>query len=109
MKTGSKPLIFSVLFLLVIYSMLALGYVAVRQECERLTKEKVENQKALDSKLTEQVNLIADVQSNSSEERIVKIASEELGMIKRTEPEILLKVSKEKIDEVEEALKEKYE
>ena len=109
MKTGSKPLIFSVLFLLVIYSMLALGYVAVRQECERLTKEKVENQKALDSKLTEQVNLIADVQSNSSEERIVKIASEELGMIKRTEPEILLKVSKEKIDNVEEALKEKYE
>ncbi len=109
MKTGSKPLIFSVLFLLVIYSMLALGYVAVRQECERLTKEKVENQKALDSKLTEQVNLIADVQSNSSEERIVKIATEELGMVKRTEPEILLKVSKEKIGEVEEALKEKYE
>ncbi len=109
MKKGSKPLIFSVLFLLVIYSMLALGYVAVKQECERLTKEKVENQKALDSKLNEQVNLIADVQSNSSEERIVKIATEELGMVKRTEPEILLKVSKEKIDDVEEALKEKYE
>ena len=109
MKKGSKPLIFSVLFLLVIYSMLALGYVAVKQECERLTKEKVENQKALDSKLNEQVNLLADVQSNSSEERIVKIATEELGMVKRTEPEILLKVSKGKIDDVEEALKEKYE
>ena len=51
MKKGSKPLIFSVLFLLVVYSMLALGYVAVRQECERLTKEKFENQKMLDSKL----------------------------------------------------------
>jgi len=109
MKKGSKPLIFSVLFLLVIYSMLALGYVAVKQECERLTKEKVENQKALDSKLNEQVNLIADVQLYTSEERIVKIASEELNMIKRTEPEILLKVSKEKIKDVEEALKEKYE
>ena len=109
MKKGSKPLIFSVLFLLVVYSMLALGYVAVRQECERLTKEKVENQKMLDSKLTKQVKLIADVQSNSSEERIVKIATKELGMVRRTEPEILLKVSKEKINDVKEALKEKYE
>ena len=63
----------------------------------------------LDSKLTKQVKLIADVQSNSSEERIVKIATKELGMVRRTEPEILLKVSKEKINDVKEALKEKYE
>ena len=109
MKKGSKPLIFSMLFLLIVYSMLILGYVAVKQECELLTKEKFENQKTLDSKLNEQVNLIADVQLYSSEERIVKIASEELNMIKRTELQILLKVSKEKIKDVKEAFGEKYE
>lgn len=109
MKRGSKPFIFFVLFLLVVYSMLILGYVAVKQECELLVKEEVEKQKVLDLAKNKQINLMAEVQLLSSKERIEKIASEELNMIKRTEPKMLLKVSKEKINEVNEALKEKYE
>jgi len=109
MKKGSKPFIFSVLFLLVAYSLLLLGYVGVKLECEILTKKKVESQKLLDSKKNKQVSLIAEVQYLSSEERIVNIASEELNMIKRKEPKIKLTVSKHKIDKINEFLKEKYE
>lgn len=109
MKKGSKPLIFFVLFLLVTYTFLILGYVGVKLECELLTKEKFDAQKILDSKINKQTNLIAEVQLLSSKERIVKIASEELNMIKRTEPKMSLNVSKEKIREVNEALKAKYE
>ena len=109
MKKGSKPLIFFVLFLLVTYSLLILGYVGVKLECELLTKEKFDAQKILDSKMNRQINLIAEVQLLTSKERIEKIASEELNMIKRTEPKMLLTVSKEKINEVDEALKAKYE
>ncbi|MDO8550373.1 MAG: hypothetical protein Q7S39_09520 [Ignavibacteria bacterium] len=109
MKKGSKPFIFFVLFLLVTYSLLILGYVGVKLECELLTKEKFDAQQILDSKKNKQVSLIAEVQNLSSEERIVKIASEELNMIKRIEPKILLTVSKEKIEKINETLKEKYE
>jgi cell division protein FtsL len=109
MKKGSKPFIFFVLFLLVVYSMLVLGYVAVKQECELMVKERVEKQKVLDLAKNKQINFIAEVQLLSSKERIEEIASEELNMIKRSEPKMLLKVSKEKINEVNETLKEKYE
>ena len=109
MKKGAKPLIFFVLFLLVTYSLLILGYVGVKLECELLTKEKFDSQKILDSKINKQTSLIAEVQNLSSEERIVEIASGELNMIKRNEPRILLTVSKEKIETINEALREKYE
>jgi cell division protein FtsL len=109
MKKGSKPFIFFVLFLLVVYSMLVLGYVAVKQECELMVKERVEKQKVLDLAKNKQINFIAEVQLLSSKERIEEIASAELNMIKRSEPKMLLKVSKEKINEVNETLKEKYE
>jgi cell division protein FtsL len=109
MKKGSKPFIFLVLFLIVVYSMIALGYVAIKQDCELLVKERVEKQKVMDLAKNKQINLIAEVQLLSSKERIEGIASEELNMIKRSEPKMLLKVSKEKINEVSEALKEKYE
>ena len=109
MNKGSKPLIFSVLFLLVVYSLLILGYVGVKLECERLTKEKFESQKILDSKKNKQVSLIAEVQHLSSEERIVKIAFEELNMMKRNEPKLILTVSSDKIRKINEAIREKYE
>jgi len=109
MKKGSKLLIFFVLFLLVVNSMLVLGYVGVKLECELLTKVKFDAQKMLNSHKNKQINLIAEAQFLFSEERIVKIASEELNMMKRTEPQIILTVSKDKIDRISEALKEKYE
>lgn len=109
MKKGSKPFIFFVLFLLVTYSLLLLGYVSVKLECELLTKQKFEAQKILDSKKNKQVSLIAEVQNLSSEESIVKIAFEELNMIKRKDPKIQMTVSKEKIEKINEALRIKYE
>jgi cell division protein FtsL len=109
MKKGSKPFIFFVLFLLVTYSLLLLGYVGIKLECELLTKEKFDVQKVLDSKRNKQISLIAEVQNLSSEERIVKIASEELSMIKRNEPKIILAVNKDWIETINIALKDKYE
>jgi cell division protein FtsL len=109
MKKGSKPFLLFVLFLLMTYSLLILGYVAVKQECELLVKEQVESGKALDMLRNKQVSLIAEIQNLTSEERIVKIASEELNMIKRSEPKILLTISKEKIEMINDILKEKYE
>lgn len=109
MKKGSKPVLFFIFFLLITYSLIILGYVAVKQECELLVKEQVESSRALDLVKNKQVSLIAELQNLSSEERVVKIASEELNMVKRKEPEISLIVSKEKIEKIKEELKAQYE
>ncbi len=109
MKKGSKPFIIFVLFLLVVYSMLVLGYVAVKQECELLVKEQVESQRVLDLGRNKQISLMAESQNLLSEDRIVAIASGELNMVKRTEPKILLNVSKEKIEMITEELRKRYE
>jgi cell division protein FtsL len=109
MKKGSKPLIFFVIIILTMYAGLILGYVGVKLECELLVKEKFDTQKILNAKKNKRVNLLAELQFLSAEERIVKIAQEDLGMIRRTEPEIILTLSKDRIDEVSNKLKEKYE
>jgi cell division protein FtsI (penicillin-binding protein 3) len=97
MKKGAKPAIFFVLFIMVAYAAVILGYVGVKLECDLLTKEKFESRKLLDAKRNRNLNLLAEVQFLSSEERIVKIAQEELKMIKRTEPKIVMHVNKDKI------------
>ena len=109
MKKSSKPKIFFVLILLAAYTSLILGYVGTKLECELLVKEKFDSQKILDAKKNRHINLLAELQFLSSEEKIVKIAREELGMVRRTEPEIILNLSKDKIDKITKELSRKYE
>ena len=109
MKKSSKPMIFFILFILAAYTGLILSYVGTKLECELLMKEKFNAQKTHDTKRNRRVNLIAESQYLSSEERIVKIAQEDLGMIRRTEPEMILTISKDKVDKISNELSEKYE
>ncbi|HKI78537.1 MAG TPA: hypothetical protein VKA26_08360 [Ignavibacteriaceae bacterium] len=109
MKKGSKSNILSTIFVLVVFALLGLGYVSVKLKCEALVKEKYllgEKLKAISNLNTE---LNGKAQDLSSEERIVKISQDELGMIKGSTPVRKLSVSKDKIEEVQKVLKEKYE
>jgi cell division protein FtsL len=109
LKKSSKPILFFVLVLLAAYTSLILGYVGTKLECELLVKEKFDSQKILNAKKNRRVNLLAELQFLSAEERIVKIAQEDLGMIRRTEPEMILTLSKDKVDRISTELIEKYE
>ena len=53
--------------------------------------------------------LLGSRQDLTSEERIVEIAKNELGMVSVSEPQIILNVSKEKIERIDKLLKKKYE
>ena len=57
----------------------------VKLECEKLTKEKVLTEEKLKEIKNWKINLIAQDQDLSAEERIVSIAETELGMIRRTD------------------------
>lgn len=109
MKKSAKPVIFFVLFVFVSYTILILLYVGIRLEYEKLTREKVIAQQRLGDVKNWKVNLLVQEQALSSEERIVDIAQNELGMERDSAQVIILNVSKEKIDKISKSLEKKYE
>lgn len=109
MKKSAKPLIFFNSFVFIVITSLILGYVGVKLECEMLTKEKVLAEEKLKEVKNWRINLTAQDQDLSAEERVVSIAETELGMIKRTEAPIEINVSKEKIEEISRTIEKKYE
>ena len=109
MNKGSKSKIAFTLFIFVAFTLLCLGYVSIKLKCEALTKEKVLAEEKMSAVKNTRISLIASQQFLTSEERIVDIAQNELGMVKNTGQQMVLKVSKDKIDEINKILKEKYE
>jgi len=109
MKKSAKPLIFFNSFVFIVITSLILGFVGVKLECEKPTKEKVLTEEKLKEIKNWKINLIAQDQDLSAEERIISIAETDLGMIRRTDVPIELSVSKEKIEEISKAIEKKYE
>lgn len=109
MSKSAKPLIFYILFLLVVITFFFIAIVitkisydeTVKTKDEALRKLKIENQKF--------VSLQAEYQDVTTEEKIRSVAISQLGMIKRIEPAVVLTVSKDKIEELQEELINKYE
>lgn len=109
MKKSAKPAIFTVLILLLVATTLVLSNVGLRFKYEELVRKKVELDKRLKDQRTKRVNLIAGYQAVSSENKIVFIAESKLGMVRRTQPKIIVNVNNKLIAEVNEKLKAKYE
>ncbi len=109
MKKSAKPAILTVLILLLVATTLVLSNVGLRFKYEELVRKKVELDKKLKNQRTKKVNLIAGYQAVSSENKIVFIAESKLGMVRRTQPKIIVNVNKKLIAEVNEKLKAKYE
>lgn len=109
MKKSSKPLIGKILVVLVVSAIMVLLSVGLRFKNEELTRKIVEMEKKLNDESTTKVNLIAEFQSYSSEERIVSIAENKLGMKRRIEPKITVKVDEDLIEKVNKELKSRYD
>jgi cell division protein FtsL len=109
MKKSAKPLILYSLLAFVLISVFLLGYIGIKIRCDKLQKEIVSTEESIASKRNRQQYLTARLQYYTSEERIVNIAYTELGMIKREDPRLVLEVSREKINRINDMLKEKYD
>ncbi len=109
MKNSAKPFIIKIIFLLVVVTSMVLVSIGLRFKYEELIREKSELNKMLNKERTKKVNLIAEYQANSSEDKIISAAENKLGMIRRTQPRITISVNKNLIKKVNEKLKSKYE
>lgn len=109
MKKGNKPVIVYSLIMLMISTVFVLLVVGFKLKTEELTRVKFETENRLKTEQGKQINLTAEYQTYQSEERIVRIAVSELGMIRRTEQTEKIFYSKEKFEEVNRLLKQKYD
>ena len=109
MKSSSKPIIFFNLSVFLMVALLILAYIGFKLECEKLVREKYETSNSLTDIRNQRTNLVAEDQSLSSEERIVGIAQNDLGMVKRTNSAITLNVSKAEIEKITAQIQKKYE
>jgi cell division protein FtsL len=109
MKKSAKPLIIYSLLVFVFLSVFLLAYIGLKIRCDQLNKEIVSQEEQIASKKNRQMYLTARLQFYTSEERIINIAQNELGMIRRESPRLVLEVSKDKINMIEKKLREKYE
>lgn len=106
---NSKPFLGYGLLTGIAITLYALSYVGIKLECESLIKDKVISIENYSSAQNEKLNLTAQLQSLNSEDRIVDIATNELGMIKCPAPMLTLSVSREKIDRIQKEVNSKYE
>lgn len=109
MKKSAKPFIVALLLILLSGTALLLATIGLRFKYEELVRDKVKLEKTLNDERTEKVNLIAEYQSFSSDERIILFAEEKLGLKKLNEPKITVSVNKNDINQLNSELKRKYE
>ena len=109
MNKSAKPFIIKIIFLLVVVTSIVLISIGLRFKYEELIRKKSELNNSLKDERTKKINLIAEYQAYSSEEKIISVAKNKLGMIRRIQPKIKIAVNKNLIKKVNEKLKSKYE
>lgn len=90
-------------------SMVLLSYVVVRSEIKRLTREKIMKHDMFNGRLNRIEAKLVEIQKLTSEERIVKMAQDSLGLFRPEENLEIIPVSKDQILQIEKVLKTKYE
>ena len=109
MKKSSKPTIFLLITLLLIVTAFALVSIGLKLKYEQFLLQKDKAEKTYKTESQRKIKLTAEYQTVTAEERIVAVAKSELGLIRNIDPAIKIKYDSNKLEEINETLKEKYE
>ncbi len=109
MKKSSKPTIFLIITLLLIVTVFALVSIGLKLKYEQFLLQKDKAEKTYKAENQRKIKLTAEYQTVTAEERIVAVAGAELGLIRNVEPDFIIKYDNNKVEEINETLKEKYE
>lgn len=109
MSKQSKTFMPTLIYVLVIVTSSLFVYVFTKSEVRKMLR----NKDLLQEKLVEKHNQIeaslVEMQKLSTEERIVELAQAQLSMIKNIDKPKVIKISKEKLEEVQEIVRLEYE
>lgn len=109
MNKSSKPTIILLFLLLLIITAFALVSVSVKLKYEQTILQKDTTEKQLKAETQRKIKLTAEYQTVTAEERIFKIASTELGLIRDIEAPVIIKYDLLKVENINEELKRKYD
>ena len=109
MKKSSKPTIFLLITLLLIVTVFALVSIGLKLKYEQFVLQKDKAEKTYKAESQIKIKLTAEYQTVTAEERIVSVAKSDLGLIRNIEPAFIIKYDNNKVEELNETLKEKYE
>ena len=109
MKKSSKPIIFLLLTLLLIVTAFALVSVGIKLKYEQVLLQKDKAEKTYKAEDQKRIKLTAEYQTVTAEERIVDVATSELGLIRNIESPFIIKYNNDRVDALSETIKEKYE
>ena len=104
MSKSSKPTILLLLIILLIITGFVLISISIKLKYEQAVLLKDESLKKLKVESQTRIKLTAEYQTVSSEERIAKIASIELGMIRNLEAPVIIRYDSRKVEKIEEEL-----
>ena len=108
MKKSSKPTIFLLITLLLIVTAFALVSIGLKLKYEQFLLQKDKAEKTYKEESQRKIKLTAEYQTVTAEERIVAVSTD-LGLIRNVEPAFIIKYDSNKVEEINEILKEKYE
>ncbi|MGK9368137.1 septum formation initiator family protein [Melioribacter sp. Ez-97] len=97
------------IFIVFVFAFLIFLHVATVNEIKNMTREKITKTELLNEKLNRIEMNTVEIQKLSSEERIVKIAKDTLGMLSPIENLNTIRVDKYQIEQLEKILQEKYD
>lgn len=110
MKKISKLMRVAIVFIVIVtFGALIVSYVALKKKCEDLIKQEVVAEEELKNQDVWKNNLIARYQNLTSEDRIVPIATYELGMVIEDPPILIVTIDSEKILDFQTLLQEQYD
>ena len=109
MSKSSKPTIFLIFLLLLLVTVFVLVGVGIKLKYEQVLLQKDSVEKQLKAETQRKIKLTAEYQTVTAENRIMKIAGSELGLIRDLEAPVIIKYDNQKVEKIEEELKNKYE
>jgi len=109
MKKSSKPAIYLSITLLLILAVFALVSVSLKLKYEQYVLLKDKAEKTYKAESQRKIKLTAVYQTVTAEERIVAVAKSDIGLIRNIESAFIIKYDNNKVEELNETLKEKYE
>ncbi|MCU0343679.1 MAG: hypothetical protein MUF28_07640 [Ignavibacterium sp.] len=109
MKKSSKPTIFLLISLLLIVTVFTLAGIGLKLRYEQFLLQKDKAEKIVKAESQRKIKLTAEYQTLIAEERIVAIAQSDLGLIRNIEPVFTIKYDNNKLEEINDIFKEKYE
>jgi cell division protein FtsL len=109
MRKGSKPVIVSLFFVLLVITGIVLASIGTRFKYEELVRQTDDLSKQLKAEQTKHVTLIANYQMYTEEFRIKEIASNQLGMVEGNDNNLAISINKKDVDELLNYLNHKHE